>query len=47
MKMNIMPDAEIQDDARLVELSAEVDRDAFGCLVTRHQGMNSVLHILC
>jgi RNA polymerase sigma factor (sigma-70 family) len=37
MKIDVMLDAETLDDARLVELSSDGDRDAFGQLVTRYQ----------
>jgi RNA polymerase sigma factor (sigma-70 family) len=37
MKLNVMSDAETLDDARLVELGLNGDRDAFGRLVTRYQ----------
>lgn len=37
MKTDVMLDAETLDDARLVELGLDGDRDAFGQLVTRYQ----------
>jgi RNA polymerase sigma factor (sigma-70 family) len=37
MKLNAMLDAQIVDDARLVELGLAGNRDAFGQLVTRYQ----------
>ena len=37
MKLDVMSDAETLDDARLVELGLDGDRDAFGQLVTRYQ----------
>jgi hypothetical protein len=37
MKLNVMSDAETLDDARLVELGLNGDRDAFGRLVARYQ----------
>jgi RNA polymerase sigma factor (sigma-70 family) len=37
MKLDVMSDAETLDDARLVELGLNGDRDAFGQLVARYQ----------
>ena len=37
MKSGVMADADIMDDARLVELGRTGNREAFGCLVKRHQ----------
>src|SRR5271169_6248475 len=37
MKLDVMLDAKIFDDARLVELGLEGNRDAFGQLVARYQ----------
>jgi RNA polymerase sigma factor (sigma-70 family) len=37
MKIDVMSDAETLDDARLVKLGLNGDRDAFGQLVTRYQ----------
>ena len=37
MRINIISDAETLNDARLVELGLNGDRDAFGQLVTRYQ----------
>ena len=37
MKIDVMSDAETLDDARLVELGLDGDRDAFGQLVARYQ----------
>jgi RNA polymerase sigma factor (sigma-70 family) len=37
MKWNLMPDVATLDDARLVALGRDGDRDAFGQLVTRYQ----------
>ncbi len=37
MKLDVMSDAETLDDARLVELGLNGDRDAFGRLVARYQ----------
>jgi DNA-directed RNA polymerase specialized sigma24 family protein len=37
MKSDVMSDSGILDDARLVELGLNGDRDAFGRLVARYQ----------
>src|SRR5580692_6748862 len=37
MRLEVMSDAETLEDARLVELGLNGDRDAFGRLVARHQ----------